>query len=88
MQQQIKWRRSKALELLSMEIVKLTLQRLFRLIPHYRGHIVSKAIMNSKFPTRCDGSMLILFVRPIMQYSDVHGFIDRATNMHACHIIN
>jgi hypothetical protein len=82
MQQQINWRRSKALELLSMETVKLTLQRLFRLIyPLSRGHIVSKATMNSKFPTRCDGSMLILVVRPIMQYSDVHGFIDRATNM-------
>jgi hypothetical protein len=88
MQQQINWCRPKALELLSTEIVKLTLQRLFRLIPHYRGHIVSKAIMNSKFPTRCDGSMLILVVRPIMQYSDVHGFIDRATNMLSCHIIN
>jgi hypothetical protein len=44
--------------------------------------------MNSKFPTRCDGSMLILVVRPIMQYSDVHGFIDRATNMLSCQIIN
>ena len=56
MQQQINWLTSKALELLSVEIVKLTLQGLFRLIyPLSRGHIVSKATMNSKFATRCDG---------------------------------